>query len=127
MTDAPGALLEYLQAQPSLVALVGRRIWAEATNPAAGYKPTQGAALCFAVRGGGPDYSDALLVPRVQFQCYGRDEDQAQALYRALYSVLHGTGGGAVQYARCDALGQQLADPETGWLFVLTYFRVWTL
>ncbi|HPL29733.1 MAG TPA: hypothetical protein PLG21_16930 [Anaerolineae bacterium] len=124
MIDVAVAVLAFLQGQPGVVALAGPRIWAEADYPPAKFKITDGSALCFRVRGGMPGYPGYLLFPSVQFKCYGRDEAEANALYRALYDALHLARGGKVRWVRCEMLGQTLREPELGWPFVLTAFQM---
>lgn len=92
--------------------------------PAAGYKPSDGGAIAFATRGGLPSY-EGTLNPRVQFKCYGSTPQAANTVYRALYDRLHEAKSGAFKMALCDTLGQPLTEPDTGWYFVLTFYRFW--
>lgn len=124
MNNVSKTLRDYLLTKAGLTALTGTRIYAEANTPAAGYKPSDGGAVCFKVRGGRPEYVDVLLGPSVQFKCYGSSELVANQLYQALYDALHNAQTNAVRMARCEMLGQTLAEPESGWPFVLTFFKV---
>ena len=126
MIDAPRALREHLLADANVVAQCGDRVWADTDTPAPGYKPSDGGAIVFTFRGGIPDYSDALLVPSVQFKCYGGSSPyDAQETYRVLYDAMQNTAGAEVRHARCEVIGQSLSEPDSGWPFVLTYFKVW--
>lgn len=126
MIDAPKALRDYLLTNAALVALVGTRIYAETNTPATDYTPSDGGAVCFQFRGGKADYSDALMVPSVQFKCYGATTVKAQEVYRALYTALQNAAAGTMRWARCEVAGQSLAEePSGGWPFVLTFFKVW--
>jgi len=125
LIDLPAAIRTHLLAEAAVVALTGTRIYAEEDTPPAGYKPgTDGTALCFRVRGGGPDFPDARLMPSVLFRCYAANKPDAQELYRALYAALHGHCGATVRYGQIDMLGETLTDPDTGFPFVLCAFRL---
>jgi hypothetical protein len=130
MTDVAAAIRTHLLANTALYALVGERVYAEIDAPPVGATPAGGGVICFKVRGGGPDYSDALLYPSIQFKCYGVSRLAANAVYQALYAALQNTrAGGTVRWAQCEVLGQTLQEPETTsgapWWFVLTYFQVY--
>lgn len=124
MIDENKAIRDFLLTNAALVALVGARVWAGTDVPAAGYKPSDGGAICLKVRGGGPDYTDLLLDPSVQLKCYGATAVTARAVYAALYDALHQAKSGTIRHAWCDVLGQDLTEPETAWPFVLTFFTV---
>jgi hypothetical protein len=124
MQNASKAIRDYLLTKAALVALAGTRIYAEANTPPAGYKLSDGGAICFKARGGRPEYVDVLLAPSYQFKCYGTTELTANQLYQALYDALQNAQTYIIRGARCEVLGQTLAEPETGWPFVLTFFKV---
>ena len=124
MNNVAKTLRDYLLTQAGLMALTGTRIYAEANSPPAGYKPSDGGAVCFKARGGRPDYVDVIVTPSMQFKCYGATELLANLVYAALYDALHNAQTNAIRGARCEILGTTLAEPETGWPFVLTFFRV---
>ena len=124
MINAPKAILNYLKTQVGVTALTTTaRIYAESSAPPAQYRIEDGAAVTFKVRGGSPDYSDALLTPSVQFQCWGQTPLLAHQLYQALYAALQGAHNGVIKWARCEQLGQALTS-EAGWPMVLTFFRM---
>lgn len=106
---------------PSLTAVVAQRIYASVNLPA-GYQPSQGPAIVFTTSGGAPDYAP-LLRPTLMFRCYGVDEATARRADRALFDAFHGYMGGAVATVVNDVLGQLLAEPDTQWRFVLSYYR----
>ena len=126
MIDVPAVLRSYLVAQAPLATLTGTRIWSERSAPIAGYKPADGGAIAFLIRGGAVLYRGGVGRASVQFKCYGVDELTANAVYRALYDVLNNSQGPGIKNAFIDILGQSLTEPETGWPFVLTYYTVWT-
>lgn len=125
MLDAPAVIRTYLAGQSGLTALCADRIWAEAVVPPPGYLPTDGGALTFRIRGGGADYSRAVINPSVQFKCYGDGLEGAQAVYRALYEALDGGVGISIKATAIDILGQSQTDEDTGWPFVLTFGSFW--
>lgn len=128
MIDAPAAILDYLSTQTALTTLTSTRIWAEQVMPRPGYVPTAGGAIAFVTRGGSIGY-EGVLNPRVQFKCYGATPQAANAVYRALYNVLHEANAGTFKMALCEVIGQSLTEqePTPPWPFVLTFFRFWFL
>lgn len=124
MVDLHAIVRAYLLTDATLVGLIGSRLYAGRDVPPVGYKPDDGACITFKVRGGGPDYDDALLNPSVQLKCYAESEAEAWALYRALYDHLHNAHTASILHAESDALGQLLEEPDTKWIFVLTFFTV---
>ncbi len=124
MVDAPKAILDYLLAQANLTNVVERRIYAEVDSPPAGYTPTDGPAICLKTRGGTQDYESAVLLPSVQFKCYGESEAVANEGYQALCDALNDKSSYAIKRAQFETLGQTLREPETGWIYVLVFFRI---
>lgn len=128
MIDVPAIIHDYLSAQSAITTLTSTRIWAENEVTQTGYKPDDGGAIVFRIRGGrGAD----MLNPSVQFKCYGVTPVTANAVYRALFDALHETraNGYGISYAENEVLGQTLREPEMGpsggWIFNLSYFRFW--
>ena len=124
MIDALALIRAHLVADATLLARVGERLYAGRDVPPSGYTPDDGAAITFLVRGGGPDYDDALLLPSVQFKCYGTSELEANTTYRALVDALHNSRGASVLWAELEVLGGTLREPDTEWVFVLVFFKI---
>jgi hypothetical protein len=124
MIDALKLLRDFLLADAGYVAVVTGGTYAGRNVPPVGYDPGDGPCTVFDVRGGRPDYDDALLMPSVQFKCYGSSEVEANACYRALYDALHDATGEHVLHAEVETIGQTLEEPETGWFFVVSHFSV---
>ena len=122
MIDAHKVIREFLLDNAALVALAAERVYAGRDVPPVGYKPDDGACVVFKLRGGRPDYGDALLDPSVQFKCYGATEALAYQVYRAVYDAVHNGTGAGVLHAESETLGQVLSEPDTGWYFALAYF-----
>lgn len=123
MIDAHAVILNYLESQADLLALTGSRIYAGRNVPPVGYKPSDGNCVTFKVRGGGPDYEDALLNTSVQVKVYASSEVDAWALYNTLYDAVHNGRSASVLHAECEVLGQLLEEPDTQWIFVLGFFE----
>ena len=125
MIDVHAALLAFLEAE-----LSGVKIYAGRSEPPVGYRLTGGDCIVFRARGGGPDYDDALLMPSVQFKCYGTDANNESSelasftLYRSLYDALHNGHDGSILHAQSETLGQLLDEPDTGWYYVLAHFQI---
>ncbi len=124
MVDPHGVVRGFLMLDVALRELVGERVYAGRDVPPEGYGVEAGPCVCFRVRGGRPDYEDALLVPSVQVKCYGTDEVEANGVYRAVYGRLHNGAGAGILHAECETLGVPLEEPETEWHFVLSFFTI---
>lgn len=127
MNDAGAMIRTSLLTQAALTAITSTRIWAERSTPIVGYKPQDGGAIAFKVRGGGLMYHNGLMSPSVQFKCYGLDEATANTVYRALFDVLHDQAFASIRAATCEVLGQTSLEQDTLWPFVLTYFTIWLI
>lgn len=126
MIDAPKVLSDFLTANSDLHDLVGARIWAEYNTPpeAAHYKPSQGAGMVFKGAGGGMEAADTVLRSRWQFKVYGADSYVIRAAYLALVTALHDVRGrGGISSSSLEVPGTMLAEPDSGWLFMLTFFE----
>lgn len=124
MVDAPKAILDFLLDQEGLTNVVEGRIYAEAYDPAPGYTPADGQAICFKTRGGRQDYTGSVLLPSVQFKCYGETEVEANEAFRALYDALNDKASYEIKYAMLETLGQTLREPDTEWIYVLAFFSI---
>lgn len=123
MIDTAEVIRGFLIIQPQVTALTAQRIWAERDTPPEGYVISDGPAICFKRRGGGVDYESVVLRPSIQFKVYGRTELEANQVYRALFDVLARAGTGVILAAELETLGQTLYEPETGWPYVLVFFK----
>lgn len=126
MIDAPKVLFDFLTADPDLHDAISTRLWAESNTPPADahYKPSQGAAIAFKSAGGGIEASDVVLRSRWQFKVYGPDVYTIRTAYLALVDALHDTRGrGGISTSSLEVPGTMLAEPDTGWLFMLTFFE----
>jgi hypothetical protein len=121
MVDIDATLRAKLVANPALTAVVGQRIYAAERLPA-GYKPSEGPAVLFKTNGGIAEYGPTLR-PTIQMRCYGLDESTARQVDRLVFDALHELHSGNVLMVELDILGQLVADPETDWRFVLSYYR----
>lgn len=125
MIDIEATVRARLVANVALAALTGPRIYASVTLPA-GYQPSLGPAVIFNVNGGSPDYAPVLR-PTLMFRSYGLTEAIARQTDRAVFDALHDYRGGAVMSVRNDVLGQLLAESDTQWRFVLSYYKAMLL
>jgi hypothetical protein len=127
MIDAAKTLRDYLLTQTALTTLNGTRLWAEVNEPPeeAHYKPTQGAAIVFKSAGGpGLEAGDTVLAVRWQFKVYGVDVYGIRNTYLALTDVLHDVRAkGGILSSSQETPGTMLQEPDTQWLFCLTYFQ----
>lgn len=125
MIDAPDVLRDYLLTKTAITTLVGTRIWAQMTYPPEGYKPSQGGAIVFKIRGGAPDYTSANLVLPWQFKSYGLSIYIASAIDRALADVLFDANGGGIISSRMEQAGQSIPEPQTDWPCILSFYETW--
>lgn len=131
MIDDHKILRDYLVADAPLTALVADRIYAAREVPVKGWKPNSGACVVFKRRGGPPTgESGQVIIVSYQFKCYGggaNDGQQtlsAEAVYRAVYDRLHFAQSYDILGAELEVGGNILPEPETGWPFVLAFFRL---
>lgn len=89
------------------------------------------AALEFSRRSGSSQREHELLYPSIQFKCYGGSANfsDAEAVYRALCDVLRNLNnrsitGGVILQTQEEVMGQSLIDPDQGWPFVLSFWRL---
>lgn len=126
MIDAAKVLYDFLAADTALTAAISTRLWAESNTPpeSAHYKPSQGAAIVFKSAGGGMEASDTVLRSRWQFKVYGPDVYTIRTAYLALVDALHDVRGrGGISTSLLEVPGTMLAEPDSGWLFMLTFFE----
>lgn len=123
MRDTDAALTQFLLDQPGLTSVAGRRIHASLSWPK-GYAPDQGPLLLFNIRGGGQDYTSLVLSPSYQFRSFAQNEAEARRLDRALYDALNDAQCYPIKMARLESIGQLFQDQDTGWPFVLSFYRI---
>ena len=123
MTDIEATVRAYLATVSGITTLTGTRIYSAVDLPA-GYDPGDGSALLFVARGGGVDYSSHVLAASMQFRAYGASPAAARALDQALFDGFNDVKDGSILWTRLEQPGQLLADPETEWDYVLSYWRV---
>ena len=125
MIDIEAEIRDHLLLEPVLTALTSNRIFAAADVPAVGYKPSDGACICFKMRGG-PVITEqrAIADASVQFKCYGATEYAASACYRTLMDVFDQARGAKMRWAYAEGIGQPIRDAEQdkGWFNVLVFF-----
>ena len=121
MIDIAAIVREKLVANAPLVAVTGERIYAAARLPAS-YKPVAGGAVLFSVEGGTADYGPTLR-PTLKFQCYGLTDAVAWQVDRLVFDALHDLQSGIVLKVQIDVLGQIVAEQQTDWRYVLSYYR----
>lgn len=125
MIDAAKTLNDYLLTQTALTALIGTRLWAEMdTPPEKQYKPHDGAGIVFKSAGGpGLEAGDRVIAVRWQFKIYGKDIYAIRSAYLALVDALHDVRGrGGILGSSLETPGVPLEEPDTHWLFMLTFF-----
>lgn len=123
--DVDALVREQLAAHATLASLAGSRIYVGRDLPA-GYTPADGPAVLARANGGTPDYANTIR-PSLQVRCYGLTEGAVREVSRAVFDALHDLRSGRIVNAQCDILGQSLSEPDTGWLFELSYYRLQVL
>jgi hypothetical protein len=80
--------------------------------------------LLFATRGGGQEYSSRVLDPSYQFRAYASTEAAARQVDRVLFDVLNDAKAAGILSARLESFPVLLMEPETGWPFALSFYRL---
>ena len=74
--------------------------------------------------GGNVEASDTVLRNRWQFKIYGPQVYAINSAYLALADALYNTRGrGGILSSSLEVAGTMLAEPDTEWIFMLTYFE----
>ena len=105
----------------ALVAAVDGRIYG-GDAPPDGFDPADGCVLIKSR--GGPARYDPLIDVSIQVKCYGPTPPAAWTVYRTTYDALHEKSNEQVTFSRSEVNGQQLAEPGTGRIYILAYFRM---
>lgn len=131
MIDSNAIMLDFLQANGSLVAIVGTRIHASRITPTEGWSPAAGSALVFNVRSEQPNGEAGQVInTSFQFNCYGGGGNintqriNAQSVARALYDALNFGTSYHVMGARREGGGDTLVEEETNFVYVPAFFQV---
>lgn len=129
MLNPNRTLRVYLLSQPAVTDLVGVNIaypgLPKGLDCAAGDK-----ALVLTRSGGTTGVETPLSEIRFQMRAWARTAPEANAIYAALFDVLHGVSridlgnDGFIVCAYEEMPPQDLTDPDSGWETVLGYFRV---
>ena len=127
--DETTAVLEYLQAQPTLTALTGSRLWGDRREPPAGYKPTDGVGICFKVRGGVDHDPSVIVDPSFQFKIYGKVEGVPEEITcrnaaRVLHDCFQEQANKHILTVRRETMPVTLQEPELTWTYVLVFYKV---
>jgi len=127
--DPIAALIAFLEADAPIVALVGTRIYgAESRVTEADNQPRY--MLVVRTTGGiAQGYVD-MMVPRVDFECYGATPLQAFTLYLALHEALKNLSRDVhnstlLHLANQTAGPAQTRDEDTHWPLVWSSWNVW--
>jgi hypothetical protein len=141
MVDSNLALVTYLKQSAALVELVTNQDQTKipeqvliycGTLPE-GYKPEiNGCAITFINRGGAADTEAPIIRPSVQIECWAPalGNQQARKVYRAVFDQLHQKNNidlGDIGYILSiteEVQGQDVTDPDTKWVSVLSYYRL---
>jgi hypothetical protein len=124
-----GAIIRaHLRNNANLTDLTGDNLWFKVEPPSfvGGYNPGRdGPGVVFMTRGGGTNYASSLLLPSVQYRCFGATEEQAYNVYLALYDALQDkrSTGGCILISRLQTQGQITRDGSTNFPVVFCAFE----
>ncbi len=129
--DLSAILRALILSLPTVVAVVGQRVFLAAELPA-GYDPKAvtttptltGPAILFSDRGGQPGRTSVVLDSIYHAQCYAVDQPTARSLDAALFAALHDRAAGRLRSVRCTTTGQHLVSPRTNWHLYLSVWQV---
>lgn len=127
MIDTNKALVEILQANAALIAIVpAARIMVGPLQ-----EGTTFPAITFDTVGGETELHVPLIKPRVQVRCWhDTDQEVARQVYRAvhdaLYNLRNQTLAGSEFLVETEEVvhGQDLVDPQSGFRTVLSFWRL---
>ncbi len=124
-------IYEYLSGVAPVVALAGSRMWGDRNTPPKTYRPNDGPAMCFAARGGRPDYDARVLRVSYKFKFYGSTavtdkspQLNACGLYSATHDALQDAIFGHVRYAGAELIGQQIEEFALNWPYILAFYEL---
>jgi len=124
MIDVESTVRAHLATLDKVRARFGQRIYAGRYLPS-GYKPGDGPAALFTVRGGGQDYSSKVFEPSLQFRIYAETESMCRQAAGELYDALNDTQARKIIYMRMEdgTIPTLLSEPGSDWPYVLMYFK----
>ncbi len=127
--DETKVVREFLEAQPSVVALTGTRLWPDLMMPPSGYKPSDGVGMCFKVRGGVDLDPSVIMDPSIQFKIYGHvngkaDETTCREAARVLHDNFNERANKYILTVRRETMPVVLQEPDTKWTYVLVFYKV---
>ena len=131
MTDSVLVVGEFLQASGTgLYTLCGTRI----TSPiASGWNPGSDKGIVYHVAAETSHAAAPQQATQFVFKCYGASSSytDAREVYRALHDALHAkknkeVSSGWLVEALLAVAGQNRAEPDTGWPYVLATFGIRT-
>ncbi len=125
MTDVEAVIRSWLATLEGVTAQFGKRIYSGRYLPS-GYKPAEGPALLFAVRGGRQDYSSKVLEPSIQFRVYGETDAKARRASQELYDAINDRQARQICYCRMEegTMPVLMTEPGSDWPYVLMYFKI---
>lgn len=130
MIDDHLIVRNFLATNATITTITGSRIHAGLDTPPEGWQPADGALITFKRRGNVPlDERGAALSISYQIKMYGGGGNvsqqilSAEGLYRAVYDALNYGQSYEILSAQKEAGGEPLLEPDTGWPYVLAFFR----
>ena len=127
MIDTDAAVRELLAESPTMRAVVSSRIYCPYLPK--GFDPNEAAGISYSCRGGMGEKYVPLVRPSYQFKCWGRDLEEARAVYGYLREYLDGLQGvtltrSELVIANEQVYGQDFVDPQTGWHSILAFYEL---
>lgn len=105
--------------------LPGVALYAGVNYPAADWKPADGPAVAFSVRGGLDTEERDYLLPSFQFKVYGTDPLDAWGTYQSLDAALVRPAADVnLMGAVMESIGQPVVDTDSNWDYVLAHYII---
>lgn len=128
MIDDIGTITTHLLAQAGLTAQTSTRIWGGLMEPPveAGYTPSVGGAVVFNRLPSrfAAHEEHKVLDNSYAFKTYGATPYAADVVYRALLDAFLGDQNYKLMNVDLETGGQLMTEPDTGWHFVLSVWRL---
>ena len=124
MADLNLSIRQFLAADSAINTAFGSRIYAGRIVPNEGYKPSDGACICFNPRGGPLPYEKGVpRTPSIQFKVYAQTGQEANTAHEIVYGAIHhAPAGAAVVWCELEAEPSILREPDTQWPYVLAFY-----